>query len=67
MLSTAPATVLNSVFFLSFFRAAPVACGGSQAKGQIGATASGLCYSHNHARSEPCLRPTPQLTATPDP
>ena len=34
---------------------------------QIGAVAAGLCHSHNNARSEPHLRPTPQLTATLDP
>ena len=35
--------------------------------GVIGATAAGLCYSHSNAASEPLLRPTPQLTAMPDP
>ena len=49
------------------FRAAPAAYGGSQAKGRIGAAAAGLRHSHSNARSEPCLQPTPQLTATPDP
>ena len=53
--------------FLSFFRAASVACGSFQARGLIGAVAAGLHHSHNNARSEPRLRPTPQLTATPDP
>ena len=52
-------------FFFLFFRAVPAAYGGSQARGLIGATAAGLCYSHSNA--EPCLRPTPQLTAMPDP
>ena len=51
-------------FFL-FFRAKPMAYGGSQARGPIRATAAGLC--HGNARSKPCLQPTPQLTATPDP
>ena len=46
---------------------APTAFGGSQARGQIGAVAAGLCQSHSNARSEPHLRPIPQLTATPDP
>ncbi|MCA0768131.1 hypothetical protein KQW08_24770, partial [Vibrio vulnificus] len=63
-------------FFLSFFVvvvcffaiswAAPMAYGGSQARGQIGAVATGLHQSHSKAGSEQSLRPTPQLTATPD-
>ena len=56
-------------FFLVFclFRAAPMAYGGSQARGQIGAVPNGLCHSHSNAGSEPHLRPTPQLMAMPDP
>ena len=46
--------------------AAPTAYGGSQAKGKIGAVATGLRQSHSNAGSEPRLQPTPQLTATPD-
>ena len=46
--------------------AAPAACGGSQARGPIGAVATGLHQSHSNTGSEPCLQPTPQLTATPD-
>jgi len=48
------------LFFFVFclFRAAPAANGGSQARGRIGVIAAG---------SKLCLRPTPQLTATPDP
>ena len=60
----------NTTFFFFFFllRAAPVSYGGSQAKGPIGAVATGLRQRHSNARSEqPRLRPTPQLTATPDP
>ena len=49
------------------FRAAPAACGGSQARGPIGATAAGLHQSHSNARSDPCLRRAPQLTAPSDP
>ena len=49
--------------FFVFFRAAPTAHGGSQARGLIRATAAGL----SNARSEPRLRPTPELTATLDP
>ena len=58
------------LFFFCLFaisRAAPGAYGGSQARGPIGAVAAGLRQSHSHAGSEPRLRPTPQLTATPDP
>ena len=46
--------------------AAPAAYGGSQARGPIGAVATGLRQSHSNAGSEPSLQPTPQLTATPD-
>ena len=45
------------------FRAASAACGGSQARGRIGATAAGLC--HSYIRSKPCLQPIPQLTTRP--
>ena len=34
--------------FLSFFRAAPMAYGGSRARGPIGATAAGLRHSHSN-------------------
>ena len=51
----------------AFSRAAPAANGGSQARGRIGAVAAGLHQSHSNAGSEPCLKPTPQLVATPDP
>ena len=47
--------------------AALAAYGGSQARGPIGAVATGLRQSHSNAGSEPRLQPTPQLTATPDP
>ena len=46
--------------------AAPVAYGGSQTRGPIGAGAAGLRQSHSNVGSEPCLRPTPQLMATLD-
>ena len=45
----------------------PMAYGGSQDRGLIGAVAASLRQSHSNAGSEPCLSPTPQLTATPDP
>ena len=63
---------LHGVYFLFIYlfclcRAAPMAYGGSQARGPIGSEATGLHHSHIKARSEPHLRPTPQLMATPDP
>ena len=55
------------VYVFCLFRAALTACGGSQARGQIGATAVGLHQSHRNARSNLSLQPTPWLMATPDP
>ena len=52
-------------FFL--FRAAPAACGSSQARGQIWAAAASLHHSHSNTGSEPHLRPIPQLVAMPNP
>ena len=52
--------------FLPFLRLLPVACRGSQARGLMGALDAGLRQSHSNARSEPSLRPTPQLMATLD-
>ena len=54
-------------YFLSFclIRLTPVAYGGYQARGPIGAVASGLY--HSNTGSEMCLQPTPQLMVTPDP
>ena len=40
---------------------------GSLARGPVGAAAAGLHHSHSDARSEPHLRPTPQITAIPNP
>ena len=57
----------SSFFFLIYFRATPAAYGGSQARGQTGAVASGLHQGHSNAGSEPSLQPTPQLKATADP
>ena len=56
-------------FFLSFclLRATPEAYGGSHARGLIGALAAGPHQSHSNTRSKPSLRPTPSLTAMPDP
>ena len=59
-------------FFFFFFglfafsRDAPAAYRGSQARGLIRAVATGLHRSYSNARSEPHLRPTPQLLATLD-
>ena len=58
---------VNFFFFWSFFRAAPMSYGGSQARGPVRAIAASLCHSHSNAESEPHLRPTPQLMATLDP
>ena len=44
-----------------------MACGRSQGRDPIGATVAGLHHSHSKAGFELHLRPTPQLTATPDP
>ena len=40
------------------FRAAPAAYGSSQGRGQIGAAAPSLYYSHSNAGSKPHLQPT---------
>ena len=50
-------------FIFCLFRAAPAACGGSQARGQIGAVAIGLRHSHNNTGLEQSLEFTPQLKA----
>ena len=56
---------MRFLFFLFFFsclsafsRATPAAYGGSQARGLIGAVATGLLQSHSNAGSEPRLRAT---------
>ena len=53
-------------FFFVFSRATPAACGGSQARGLIGAVAAGLQHSLSNLGSEPCLQPTSQLVAMPN-
>ena len=55
------------IYLFLLFVAAPVAYGSSQARGQIGALAAGLQYSHSNVGSKPHLRPTLKLTVTPDP
>ena len=60
----------NNAFFFSVFlsfRTVPAAHGGSQARDLIRAAAASLHHSHTHSGSKPHLRPTPQLTAMPDP
>ena len=47
--------------------AAPMAYGGSEARGPIRAVATGLHHGHSNVGSKPHLRPTLQLTATADP
>ena len=54
-------------FFFVFSGATPTIYGGFQARGLIRAAAAGPCQSHSNTGSELCLRPTPQLTATPGP
>ena len=60
----------HSFLFICFFvfgGVAHLAYGSSQTRSQIGAAAAGLHHSYSHTRSEPHLRPTPQLVATLDP
>ena len=54
-------------FFFFLLRAASAACGSCQARGWIGAAATGLHHSHRNIGSKPHLWPTPQLTAMPGP
>ena len=61
--------VVVVVFFCLFAIswAAPMAYGGSQARGLIGAVATSLRQNHSNTGFEPRLQPTPQFTATLDP
>ena len=52
------------IFYFFVFLGPHAAYGGSQARGQIGAVATGLHHSHSNTRSEPCLQ---QIMATLDP
>ena len=63
-----PQFLFFGFFFLVFclFRAALAAYGGCHAGGRIRAVATGLHQSHSNIRSKLRLRPTTQLTATPD-
>ena len=59
------------IFFFAppsiFFRAAPVAFGGSQARVRIGAVAAGLRHNHSNSGSKLHLGPTSHHTAMLDP
>ena len=75
VLTCFPVSPQSILFFFVFFffllfvfsRTAPTAYGGSQARSRIKSVSAGLHHSHSNARSKPHLRPTPQITATPDP
>ena len=54
-------------FFFGSFGAPPLANGGSQGGGPMGAASAGLGRCPINARSEPHPRPRPQLMAMPDP
>ena len=43
---------LSSLLLFCLFQAAPMPCGGSQARGQVGAVDDGLHHSHSNTRSE---------------
>ena len=53
------------LFFVFLGQLAPIAYGGSQARGPIRDVAAGL--HHRNTRSVPSLQSTPQFKATPDP
>ena len=55
------------LFYFLLFRASSMAYGGSQARGQLGATAAHPHHNYSNTESEPYLRPTPQLMAMLDP
>ena len=58
-------TTRTPYLFICFLGPHPWQYGGSQARGQIRATAASLC--HNNAGSEPRLQPTQQVMTIPDP
>ena len=45
-------------YFILLFRDTPMEYGGSQARDQVSAIATGLHHSHSNKGSEPHLRPT---------
>ena len=60
IISHSPISLVFVCLFVSlvFSRAAPEACGGSQARVQIGAVATGIHHSHSNAGSQPHLYTT---------
>ena len=60
---------INDFFFFFVFLLflGPLPRGIWRFPGQGSNQSCSLCQSHSNAGSEPCLQPTPQLTATPDP
>ena len=54
-------------YFFFFKETSPAAHGSSQARGRIGAVASGPHYNHSFARPKLHLQPMAQLTAMPSP
>ena len=68
ILKIVTAAYANNLFtYCLFWGGAPVAYGGSKARGLIGATAAGLCYSHRNMGPKLHLQTTPQLTVMPGP
>ena len=57
---------VGGFFAFFFFRATPMAYGGSKTRGRTRAAASSLHHSHSNVGSKPHLLPTPQLMATLD-
>ena len=57
-------TKYANFFFFCLFGPLPMAYGGSQDRGQIGAIDDGLRHSLSIARSEPHPQPMPQIMAT---
>ena len=49
----------SAFFFLFFLGDSLAAYGSSQARGQIRATAAGLCHSHSNVESKLHVQPTP--------
>ena len=62
---------MTQIYFILFYfichfaisRVAPMAYGGSQARGQIGAISAGLHQNHSNTGSELHLQPTPHGSA----
>ena len=54
-------------FFFCFFLCRSPPHNPSPPRGQIGMVDASRYHSHRNARSKPCLQPTPQLMAVPDP